>query len=88
MLSVSDIRVSEAKRGRVPCRNEGEYCLPSIDHRSKGNIYTSTHENCIYSGNAKIPPIPKNQRDFLSSAPPGTRTQNPLIKSQLLCQLS
>ena len=38
--------------------------------------------------NAKIPPIPKNQRDFLSSAPPGTRTQNPLIKSQLLCQLS
>ena len=29
MLSVSDIRVSEAKRGRVPCRNEGEYRLLS-----------------------------------------------------------
>ena len=35
-IARSDIRVSEAKRGRVPCRNEGEYRLPSIEHRSKG----------------------------------------------------
>ena len=28
-ITRSDIRVSEAKRGRVPCRNEGEYRLPS-----------------------------------------------------------
>ena len=27
-IARSDIRVSEAKRGRVPCRNEGEYRLP------------------------------------------------------------
>ena len=64
-----------ALRGRVPCRSKED------------NMHLA-QQNCIYSGNAKIPPIPKNQRDFLSSAPPGTRTQNPLIKSQLLCQLS
>ena len=28
-IARSDIRVPEAKRGRVPCRNEGEYRLPS-----------------------------------------------------------
>ena len=37
-IARSDIRVSEAKRGRVPCRNEGEYRLPSIEHRSKREI--------------------------------------------------
>ena len=28
-IARSDIRVPEAKRGRVPCRSEGEYRLPS-----------------------------------------------------------
>ena len=64
-----------ALRGRVPCRSKED------------NMHLKS-QKCIYLRNAKIPPIPKNQRDFLSSAPPGTRTQNPLIKSQLLCQLS
>ena len=27
-IARSDIRVPEAKQGRVPCRNEGEYRLP------------------------------------------------------------
>ena len=27
-IARSDIRVSEAKRGRVPCRSDGEYRLP------------------------------------------------------------
>ena len=28
-------------------------------------------QKCIYSGNAKIPPIPKNQRDFFEVRPLG-----------------
>ena len=64
-IARSDIRVSEAKRGRVPCRNEGEYRLPSIEHQSKGNILYLKPRKIFFRGNAKIPPIPKNQRDFL-----------------------
>ena len=40
-IARSDIRVSEAKRGRVPCRNEGEYRLPRTSLSDQGNIYTS-----------------------------------------------
>ncbi len=47
-----DIRVSEAKRGRVPCRSKGKY------------LYLKPSK-IFFRGNAKIPPIPKNQRDFL-----------------------
>ena len=69
-----DIRVSEAKRGRVPCR-------------SKGNIYTPSLTN-LFQGERKDPADSKESAGSFKSAPPGTRTQNPLIKSQLLCQLS
>ena len=31
---------------------------------------------------------PGQQKKALDGTPPGTRTRNPLIKSQLLCQLS
>ena len=38
-IARSDIRVSEAKRGRVPCRNEGEYRIPSRAKRvHKGTV--------------------------------------------------
>ena len=47
-----DIRVSEVKRGRVPCRSKGKY------------LYLKPSK-IFFRGNAKIPPIPKNQRDFL-----------------------
>ena len=50
-----DIRVSsqssDTLRGRVPCRSKED------------NMHLA-RQNCIYSGNAKIPPIPKNQRDL------------------------
>ena len=86
-IARSDIRVSEAKRGRVPCRNEGEYRLPSIEHQSKGNIYTSSPAKS-FQREHKNPADSKESAGSSKSAPPGTRTQNPLIKSQLLCQLS
>ena len=63
-IARSDIRVSEAKRGRVPCRNEGEYRLPSIEHQSKGKYLYPQASPVFFAGNAKIPPIPKNQRDL------------------------
>lgn len=34
------------------------------------------------------PALAADQTFLFFSAPPGTRTRNPLIKSQLLCQLS
>ena len=52
-IARSDIRVSEAKRGRVPCRNEGEYRLPSIEHQSKRKYLHPSPQNCIYSGTQK-----------------------------------
>ena len=33
----SDIRVPEAKRGRVPCRNEDEHCLLALPQRPISN---------------------------------------------------
>ena len=33
----SDIRVPEAKRGRVPCRNEDEHCLRALPQRRISN---------------------------------------------------
>ena len=39
-IARSDIRVSEAKRGRVPCRNEGEYRLPSGAKEGGGRLPT------------------------------------------------
>ena len=38
---------------------------------TKRIICTSSLKNCIYSGNAKIPPIPKNQRDLPKVRPLG-----------------
>ena len=53
-IARSDIRVSEAKRGRVPCRNEGEYRLPSIETRSKEDICTSSPKT-TFQGERKNP---------------------------------
>ena len=53
-IACSDIRVSEAKRGRVPCRNEGEYRLPSAHIRSKEDICTSHHKSALF-GERKNP---------------------------------
>ena len=64
-IARSDIRVSEAKRGRVLCMNEGEYRLPSIEHQRKEKYLYLKPSKIFFRGNAKIPPIPKNQRDFL-----------------------
>ncbi len=36
----SDIRVPEAKRGRVPCRNEDEHCLRALPQRCISNGVT------------------------------------------------
>ena len=37
-IARSDIRVPEAKQGRVPCRNEGEYRLPSGAKEERGRL--------------------------------------------------
>ena len=87
-IARSDIRVSEAKRGRVPCRNEGEYRLPSIETRNKEDNMHLKSQKLYLFGERKNPADSKESAGSSKSAPPGTRTQNPLIKSQLLCQLS
>ena len=52
-IARSDIRVSEAKRGRVPCRNEGEYRLPSSRIRSKEDNMHLALQNRISRGTKK-----------------------------------
>jgi hypothetical protein len=37
---------------------------------------------------ANMEKAPRDGAGLCGTAPPGTRTQDPLIKSQLLCQLS
>ena len=70
-IARSDIRVSEAKRGRVPCRNEGEYRLPSIETRSKEDNMHLARQNCIYEGTQKSRRFRRISGIFLDVRPLG-----------------
>ena len=51
-------------------------------------IICTSHNKTVFKRERKNPADSKESAGSFKSAPPGTRTQNPLIKSQLLCQLS
>ena len=58
-----------------------------LDRRSRARLRQLETTPAYLMGYA-TEPRPKNPNGALIGTPPGTRTLNPLIKSQLLCQLS
>ena len=76
-IARSDIRVSEAKRGRVPCRNEGEYRLPSAHIRSKEDICTSHHKSALF-GEHKNPADSEESAGFFLMCAPWDSNPEPI----------
>ena len=84
-IGAESLRGAESRSKAADAPPDGKW--PSVGHIEMIGAAAARLNN---EENVEWPLLPKEQGPpgFAIRTPPGTRTLNPLIKSQLLCQLS